>query len=228
MSSRVIVRSLRMPVASAATVTPARARPGPVRVPGDKSISHRYALLAALASGRSELRNYAPGADCHSTLSLPARLSASTSSTHPAPTVTLVGRGLRTFRSPVGAARRRQLGHDDAHAGGDAGGPAVRIDDGRRRVALAPPDAPRDRAAGAHGRPHRRDGRPCAAHGARHGAARRLPIAPEVPSAQVKSAVLLAGLHAEGTTSVTEPRADARSHGAGARGVRLRGRRSTA
>ena len=37
-------------------------------VPGDKSISHRYALLAALSLGRSELTNYAPGADCQSTL----------------------------------------------------------------------------------------------------------------------------------------------------------------
>src|SRR6185503_13638810 len=37
-------------------------------LPGDKSISHRYAMLAALASGTTRIRNYSTGADCHSTL----------------------------------------------------------------------------------------------------------------------------------------------------------------
>ena len=37
-------------------------------MPGDKSISHRYALLAAVAEGETSIRNYAPGADCASTL----------------------------------------------------------------------------------------------------------------------------------------------------------------
>src|SRR5664279_4875384 len=49
-------------------VRPARNILGSLRVPGDKSISHRYALLAALAPGRSRLENYSPGADCNSTL----------------------------------------------------------------------------------------------------------------------------------------------------------------
>ena len=42
-------------------IQPARRVSGTIRVPGDKSISHRYALLAALASGRSALHNFAPG-----------------------------------------------------------------------------------------------------------------------------------------------------------------------
>jgi len=42
---------------------------GDVCIPGDKSISHRYALLAAIADGESEIFNYATGADCQSTLS---------------------------------------------------------------------------------------------------------------------------------------------------------------
>ena len=45
-----------------ATVSPARHLRGRLCVPGDKSISHRYALLAALADGESRLSNYAPGA----------------------------------------------------------------------------------------------------------------------------------------------------------------------
>ena len=50
------------------TVEPARRLRGRLRVPGDKSISHRYALLAALADGTSAIRGYSPGADCRSTL----------------------------------------------------------------------------------------------------------------------------------------------------------------
>ncbi len=49
-------------------IRPARNVLGSMRVPGDKSISHRYAMLAALAPGRSRFENYSPGADCNSTL----------------------------------------------------------------------------------------------------------------------------------------------------------------
>src|SRR5271165_5008066 len=53
---------------STAIIRSARNVLGSLRVPGDKSISHRYAMLAALASGRSRFENFAPGADCSSTL----------------------------------------------------------------------------------------------------------------------------------------------------------------
>ncbi len=49
-------------------VRPARNIRGTVSLPGDKSISHRYAMLAALADGPSRLENYSTGADCASTL----------------------------------------------------------------------------------------------------------------------------------------------------------------
>jgi 3-phosphoshikimate 1-carboxyvinyltransferase len=49
-------------------VRPARNVQGSVRLPGDKSISHRYAMLAAIAEGTSRLENYSTGADCASTL----------------------------------------------------------------------------------------------------------------------------------------------------------------
>jgi 3-phosphoshikimate 1-carboxyvinyltransferase len=50
------------------TITPAGRVAGVIRMPGDKSISHRYAMLAALAEGTTRLENYSTGADCHSTL----------------------------------------------------------------------------------------------------------------------------------------------------------------
>src|SRR6202044_3432084 len=49
-------------------VRPARNVRGSVGLPGDKSISHRYAMLAAIADGPSKLENYSTGADCASTL----------------------------------------------------------------------------------------------------------------------------------------------------------------
>jgi 3-phosphoshikimate 1-carboxyvinyltransferase len=53
---------------SQVTVRPARGLSGSVRLPGDKSISHRYAMLAGIAEGRSRIENYSTGADCASTL----------------------------------------------------------------------------------------------------------------------------------------------------------------
>lgn len=50
-------------------VRPARSFQGSVTVPGDKSISHRYAMLAGLAEGTTQLTNFSTGADPHSTLS---------------------------------------------------------------------------------------------------------------------------------------------------------------
>src|SRR5215208_5936473 len=85
----------------AVTVTPARRLHGRLRVPGDKSISHRYAILAALADGPSTLANYAPGADCRSTLTCLRELGVSVS-IGPEGTITLMGRGSQRLRSPAG------------------------------------------------------------------------------------------------------------------------------
>ncbi|MFZ0804349.1 MAG: 3-phosphoshikimate 1-carboxyvinyltransferase, partial [Terriglobales bacterium] len=49
-------------------IRPARNISGSIRLPGDKSISHRYAMLAAIAEGASRLENFSTGADCASTL----------------------------------------------------------------------------------------------------------------------------------------------------------------
>src|SRR5271169_5057506 len=57
-----------MPPIDSAIIRPAKNILGSLRVPGDKSISHRYAMLAALAPGRSRFENYPAGADCNSTL----------------------------------------------------------------------------------------------------------------------------------------------------------------
>src|ERR1700687_370924 len=53
---------------STVVVRPARNIAGALRLPGDKSISHRYAMLAAIAEGTTRLENFSTGADCASTL----------------------------------------------------------------------------------------------------------------------------------------------------------------
>jgi len=58
----------RMKIDIQVTVRPARGVRGSVRLPGDKSISHRYAMLAGIAEGPSRIENYSTGADCASTL----------------------------------------------------------------------------------------------------------------------------------------------------------------
>ena len=57
-------------------ISPARRVSGALRLPGDKSISHRYAMLAAIAEGSTRIRNYSDGADCQSTLGAVSALGA--------------------------------------------------------------------------------------------------------------------------------------------------------
>lgn len=201
-----------MPSSTAVIITPARRIQGRLRVPGDKSVSHRYALLAALAEGRSELTNFSPGADCRSTLVCLQRLGVDIKdgANGAAGSVTVMGRGVGRLSSPAGPL--------------DAGnsGTTMRLMAG---IVAGHPFSTRFVGdASLSGRPMRRVIQPLERMGARieatdghaplvvHGAQlQAIAHHPDVPSAQVKSAVLLAGLHAEGTTSVLEP-APTRNH----------------
>ncbi|HUR35498.1 MAG TPA: 3-phosphoshikimate 1-carboxyvinyltransferase [Vicinamibacterales bacterium] len=197
-----------MSVATTATITPAKRVQGRLTVPGDKSISHRYALLAALAEGPSRLDNYAPGADCQSTLTCLRTLG--TDVTRLGNVVTIEGRGIRRFRSPSGAL--------------DAGNSGTTMRMLAGILAAQPFTATMIGDESLSRRPMRRIMEPLGLMGARieavdghapltvHGTPLRpIAYAPRVPSAQVKSAVILAGLHTDGTTSVTEP-AQTRDH----------------
>ena len=61
---------------STVLVCPAKSISGSLRLPGDKSISHRYAMLAAIAEGTTHLKNFSTGADCASTLGCMQALGA--------------------------------------------------------------------------------------------------------------------------------------------------------
>jgi 3-phosphoshikimate 1-carboxyvinyltransferase len=191
-----------------AMVSPARRLRGRLRVPGDKSISHRYALLAALADGESRLSNYAPGADCRSTLACLQTLGVSVH--QQADVVTIVGRGFEGWRSPRGPLDAGNSGTSMRMLIGLlAGRPFDSTLIGDESLSRRPMRRVIEPLTRMGGRIDAIDGHaPITVHGAPlHGIA----YDPPIPSAQVKSAVLLAGLQASGTTSVTEP-AQTRDH----------------
>ena len=176
-----------------------------MRVPGDKSISHRYAMLAAIADGVSTIEGFAPGADCASTLRCLEALGVRIDRTGQpgAPLLHIDGRGLGGLRPssrPLDAANsgttmRLLAGLAAAHPfrttiEGDASlsrRPMQRV--------IAPLTRMGATMASSTGRP------PLVIDGA---PLRGITYSPDVPSAQVKSAVLLAGLHADGDTTVVE------------------------
>src|SRR5580698_3380929 len=80
------------------TIRPAGRLSGLVTLPGDKSISHRYAMIASLAEGPSKITNYSTGADCHSTLGCVEALGIAVE--EQGTTVTIHGRGLDGWTRP--------------------------------------------------------------------------------------------------------------------------------
>ena len=190
-------------------VKPATVIRGAARVPGDKSISHRLAMLASIAEGETTVHNFAESADCASTLDCLRRLGVRIR--QEGATVRIEGRGLHGLEAPA-----REL---------DAGnsGTTVRLMSGilagQAFESTFIGDASLSR------RPMRRIIEPLTCFGAslsarndnylpltiRGGALSAIDYALPVASAQVKSAVLFAGLLAQGVTRIREPEAS-RNH----------------
>lgn len=176
---------------------------GGVRPPGDKSISHRYAMLAALAEGTSELRNFAAAADCHSTLGCMRALGAEVKIDKDA--VRITGRGPRGLKSSWRALDAENSGTTIRLLTGILAGQEfnskITGDVSLQKRPMKRIVEPL-REMGAEIRARDDNFAPLEISGARlHAIEYKMPMA----SAQVKSAVLLAGLFAEGVTSVTEP-----------------------
>ncbi len=180
-------------------VRPASGVNGALTLPGDKSISHRYAMLGAIAGGETRLANFSTGADCQSTLACMAQLGAKIARENGL--ISIQGGTLRRAASPLdcgnSGSTMRML------SGIVAGQPFVSELTGDESLSRRPMRrviAPLERM-GARIESH--DGlAPLRIQGARlQGIDYKLPVA----SAQVKSAVLLAGLFAQGATWVEEP-----------------------
>lgn len=183
-------------------IRPAKNVLGAIRLPGDKSISHRYAMLAAIAQGTTRLKNFSTGADCASTLNCLRQLGCDVRRSTEG-ILELDGGG--PLRQPSDSldcgnsgSTMRMLsgilaGQDfECHLHGDESlsrRPMARIIRPLREMGA-------DISAAEHDRP------PLRIRGGRlHAIDYKMPVA----SAQVKSAVLFAGLFAGGETSVEEP-----------------------
>ena len=181
------------------TITPAKTISGIITVPGDKSISHRYGMLTAIADGESKIANYSTGADCQSTLGCMEALGAKIERRDGVIVVT-------------GGALKEPSAELDAGNSGST----IRMLSG---ILAAQPFASRiggDESLSK--RPMKRIIQPLTQMGADiqatsgqfppleiHGRALHgIDYAPPMASAQVKSCVLLAGLFADGDTIVRE------------------------
>ena len=178
-----------------ATVRPARKLEGAIKVPGDKSISHRAVIFGSIATGESRMRGLSAGADVKSTAGCLRALGVEVEDS----TISGVGmRGLRAANAPLdcgnsGTTMRLLAG---LLAAQDFESELTGDDSLSRR--------PMDRVAA----PLREMGAKAAWPPLRVGGRAELrgfEYTAPVPSAQVKSALLLAGLYADGTMAVIEP-----------------------
>lgn len=182
-------------------VRPATSVAGTVSLPGDKSISHRYAMLAAIAKGRTELENFSTGADCASTLACISCLG-----------VTVHRNGSRVEIEGRGPKLRAS---DESLNCGNSGS-TMRMLSGILAGQSFETELVGDSSLSR--RPMRRIVEPLSSMGAvivatdghaplriRGGQLRGIEYRTPVASAQVKSAVLFAGLFADGETIVDEP-----------------------
>ncbi len=185
-------------------IEPARsALEGRCRVPGDKSISHRLAILGGMAGGQSVISGYLDSADTRATLAAMAALGAEVSESDGE--IRILGGRLRAPAGPL------DLGNSGTGvrllAGALAGHPDLRA----AEIQLVGDDSLSRRPMGRIVEPLRAMGARIADHAGclpltlRPGPLNGIRFRPRMASAQVKSAVLLAGLHAQGETVVVEP-----------------------
>lgn len=184
-------------------ISPASSISGVIALPGDKSISHRYAMIASIADGATRVRNYSTGADCHSTLGCMRALGIEIEGQ--GTEFTIHGKGLDGLRRPAG----------DLDAGNS--GSTIRMLSGILAAQPFPSRLFGDESLSR--RPMQRIMTPLGQMGARltardgkfppieieGGELKPIEYELPVPSAQVKTCVLFAGLFAEGETAVMEP-----------------------
>jgi len=172
-------------------------------LPGDKSISHRLAMIASLAEGTSRIANFSTGADCHSTLGCIRSLGIEAS--EEGTTVTVHGKGLRGWREPEGDL---DAGNSEATirmmTGLLAGQPFMSRICGDESLSRRPMARVMKPLAEMGAKIEARDGQypPLTIHG---GELKPIDYTLPVASAQVKTCVLFAGLFADGQTVVREP-----------------------
>jgi 3-phosphoshikimate 1-carboxyvinyltransferase len=185
------------------TIRPAARLEGAVTLPGDKSISHRYGMLAALAEGDSIVYNYSQGADCQSTLGAMRALGISIETSNGVTTVH--GKGLEGLSRPEGTLDAGNSGSTIRMLSGILAAQPFRSEiGGDESLSRRPMRRILDPLGRMGARITAREGQfpPLSIEGA---ALRSIEYTLPVASAQVKSCILLAGLFAGGVTTVVEP-----------------------
>ena len=191
------------------TIHPAKSLSGSVRLPGDKSISHRYAMLGAIAEGTTKLENFSTGADCASTLGCLHSLGVQWERN--GTSIVIHGRGAK-LQAPKAELDCGNSGSTIRMLSGILAGQGFSSelvgDESLSRRPMARIIAPLEMMGA---KIESRDGGrpPLRLTGARLKAIDyKLPVA----SAQVKTSLLFAGLFADGTTRIEEP-IQTRDHG---------------
>lgn len=186
-------------------IKPVRSLRGSVTVPGDKSISHRAVMLGAIADGITTVENFLEGEDCLATLACFRAMGVDVERPESG-RVIIHGRGLYGLLEPSAVLDAKNSGTTMRLLLGILSGQSffsvLTGDESLRRRPMGRVVRPlRSMGARIIGR---KDGElaPLAVQG---GGLQPIDFISPVPSAQVKSAVLLAGLYAPGETSVTEP-----------------------
>lgn len=189
---------------SVRTIAPTRGLKGEVTIPGDKSISHRSIMLGSIALGTTEITHFLEGADCLSTIDCFRKMGVEIERK---PSSILVhGKGLRGLTAPASTLNVGNSGTTTRLVSGILSGQnfatTLSGDDSLNSRPMKRIMTPLN-TMGAHIRSLNDNG--CAPLHIRPGALHGIHYQSPVASAQVKSAVLLAGLYADSPTSVTEP-----------------------
>lgn len=183
-------------------IAPARTLTGTVRVPGDKSISHRAVMLASIAEGTSRIENFSSGEDCASTIRCFRQLGVETK--HSGTAVVVRGVGKSGLEKPTGPLDCGNSGTTMRLLAGLLAGQrfdsVLTGDESLRRRPMNRVIEPLTKMGASLSAV---DGRPpiSISGGELHGIEYLLPVA----SAQIKSCILLAGFFAKGETTVIEP-----------------------
>ena len=184
------------------SIYPASSLNGAVRLPGDKSISHRYGMLSAIAEGTSKLHNYSTGADCHSTLNCMESLGIAIE--RDGTEITVHGKGLHGLKEHAGTLDAGNSGSTIRMLSGILAGQhfTSRIE-GDESLARRPMARIMKPLAEMGATISARDGSytPLVIDGGKLNA---IDYTSPVASAQVKSCILFAGLYADGVTTVRE------------------------
>ena len=185
-------------------ITRTKALKGTVTVPGDKSISHRSVMFGAISRGMTEVTNFLQGADCLSTIACFRKLGIEIENN--TDSVKIYGKGLHGLTAPTEILDAGNSGTTTRLISGILAGQSfdttITGDASIQKRPMGRIMTPLSLMGASFDSKNKNNCAPFTIHGGNlHGIHYDSPVA----SAQVKSSILLAGLYADGKTSVTEP-----------------------